>query len=420
MTTFVEEKNNNTTTTLSVLSDLQFDELNQDIIKLSSDLSEANSKNTAYLELNKQYLENIKKIEELSKQCITTRDLIDKIHNLEISKPIKYLLAQKKIFTDEIEKRSRAIEKYSDNRGFILTKDERKQLSNIDFQLEPLTKLYTEYVQKKIKNNDIKRIIEDLQTQSRPLAAQLNKQEKENKTLLANIETIKTNLIYLQTFQKNQLILKKCMALISERYIFIDENDDDYGYEYIKDKCILDYTDTLQYHGTMKPLCVNEKCKGVNIGYACLCGENKNIWFTLDKPKSHKNYITVEDTILFPDFKERLGYLVTRDHSIDEYKKYANEHNIFYCNNTDLFIAVNTHHHDMLRSTYCVPCEEYPHIYYNHDSDDECDEDCYFDINSEYKYCNCGNKKLIWDDDLFDPMNHSLLYTKPKGTLRYK
>ncbi len=168
----------------------------------------------------------------------------------------------------------------------------------------------------------------------------------------------------------------------------------------------------------MSPLCMNEECDGVDIGYSCKCGKNKNIWFTLTKPKPYEDYITVGDMELFPEFNDILGYLVSRDHSIDEYLEYAKEHNIYYYNYTDLFVSVNDHHHDMLRATYCVPCDEYPKNYKNYDSDNECDEDCSFDINSDEWTCSCGNRQFVWEDSNFNPMTHSLLNTKPEGSLR--
>ena len=168
----------------------------------------------------------------------------------------------------------------------------------------------------------------------------------------------------------------------------------------------------------MYPLCLNEECSGVNISYPCQCGQNKNIWFTLNKPKPYENYITVSDFEVFPELNEPLGYLVTRDCSIDDYLEYAEKHKIYYYNYTDLFISVNMHHHDVLRETYCVPCEDYPKNYNSYDSDNECYEDCYFDINSDEWTCSCGHRQFVWEDEDFDPMKHSLLHTKPCGTLR--
>ena len=416
MTTFVEEENNTTTTTaLAILSESQFDELNKDIIKLCSELEEANTINLAYQELNKQYLANKDKIKELSNQKFTTRDLIAKIYDLERTTWIKHLIARRNYFSMEFEKRTLAIEKYSDNRGFVLTKAERKERYSVDLQLAPLTKLEEELKLKNKINEAIKTQINDLEMINRQHAVKLRKQSESNKTLLEHIETIKNKLQYLQTFQKNQLTLKKCLSLIKEKHIFIDEEDD---YEDIKNKCVLNYVDTLKYRGKMFPLCINEECDGVDIGYSCRCGKNKNIWFTLEKPKSYDDFIPIADMELFPEFNDLLGYLITRDNSIDEYLKYAKENNIYYYNYTDLFVSVNDHHHDMLKATYCIPCDEYPKNYGNYDSDNACDEYCYFDINSDVWTCSCGNRQFVWEDEDFNPMTHSLLNTKPEGSLR--
>lgn len=416
MTTFVEEKNNTTTTTtLSALSESQFDELNKDIIKLYSELEEANTTSLAYVELNKQYLINKKQIEALSKQLVPTGDLSAKIENLKRTKWIKHLITRRNYFSSEFEKRTLAIEKYSDKRGFVLTKEERLERYNVDLQLVSLTKLEEELNYINNKNTAIKTQISELEKINRPLAGKLQKQSKDNDALSVHIKTIKNKLQYLQTFQKNQLILKKCLSLINEKNISIDEEDD---YEDIKNKCVLEYTDTLKYRGKMSPLCMNEECDGVDIGYSCKCGKNKNIWFTLTKPKPYEDYITVGDMELFPEFNDPLGYLVTRDNSIDEYLEYAKEYNIYYYNYTDLFVSVNNHHHDMLRETYCVPCDEYPKNYKNYDSDNECDEDCSFNINSDDWTCSCGNRQFVWEDGKFDPMTHSLLNTQPEGSLR--
>jgi hypothetical protein len=392
-----------------------FAELNQDIVTLTNDLEEANSKNIAYLELNSQYTENKNKIILLKSQKITTRDLIEKIYRLE--KEYSRLLSRKRYFLEELKIREKAFEKYSDKRGYLLTKAERKEKDDIDRQLYPLTKLEDELNIKNKKNEATTAAIEEIEQLNRHIAVEIRKQSKENSTLLPHIETTKTKLQYLQTFQRNQLILKKCIPIIEEKQISIDDDDD---YEDIKNKCILDYADNLKYEGSMHPLCLNEECTGVNIGHPCQCGQNKNIWFTLHKPKSYENYITVKDFELLPELNEPLGYLITRDCSIDDYLEYAEEHEITYYNFNDLFISVNTHHHDTLRETYCVTCDEYPKNYnnYDSDSDNECYEDCYFDINSNSWTCSCGNRQFVWEDDKFDPMSHSLLNTKPEGSLR--
>lgn len=397
----------------TLLSEEQFAELDQDINKLTNDLDKANSEHAVYLELNSQYCQNKEEIAVLKTKQITTRDLIEKIYQEE--KKYSRLLSRRRYFLDELEIRGKAIEKYSDKRGYLLTKAERKEKDDIERQLEPLTKLKNELDTKNKTNENIKKSISELEQVNRGLIVKFKELSTDSKILLSQIETIKSKLHYLQTFQKNQLLLKKCIPIIKEKHISIDDEDD---YDDVKNKCILHYADSLKYEGPMYPLCLNETCSGVNIGYPCSCGENSNIWFTLNKPKLYENYITVEYNELFPELNQPLGYLVTRDCSIDKYLECADEHDIDYSNYNELFIEVNTHHHDMLRNTYCVPCKDYPKSYNNYESDEECDENCYFDINSGGWICDCGHRQFVWDDHEFDPMKHSILNTIPEGSLR--
>jgi hypothetical protein len=401
----------------TLLSETQFAELEQDISKLTNEIDEANAKNTEYIELNNQYSQNKTDIETLKKKQINTLDLFAKICELKKTKSIKSFIARRDYFSSEFEKRTLAIEKYLDNRGFVLTKDERKERYYVDLQLAPLTKLENELATATKINENIKKLIEEIEQKNKSIVVKRREQFSENNILLSTIETIKSKLQYLQTFQRNQLLLKKCIPIIKEKHISIDDDDD---YEDIKNKIKLDYADSLKYEGPMYPLCLNEECSGVNIGYPCQCRQNKNIWFTLTKPKSYTDYITVADFELFPELNEPLGYLISRDNSIDDYLEYAEKHKISYYNYTDLFVSVNIHHHDNLRETYCVLSEDYPKNYNNYDcdSDNECYEDCYFDINSDEWTCSCGHRQFVWEDEDFDPMKHSLLDTKPCGTLR--
>lgn len=397
----------------TLISEEKFDELNQDIVEKTNELDELNKENVAYLELNSKYTENKEKIELLKTKKITTRDLIEQIYRVE--KNYSRLISKRNYFLNELKIREKTFEKYSDKRGYLLTKAERKEKDSIDRELYPLTKLEDELTVKNQTNETIKKSINELEQINKNFAVEIRKQSTDNQTLLLRIKTLKTELQYLKTLQRNQLILKKCLPIIQEKHILIDDDDD---YDDVKNKCILKYSDTLKYEGPMYPLCSNETCSGVNLGYSCMCGQNKNIWFMLNKPKSYDDYITVEDFELFPELNQPLGYLISGDCSIDDYLKYANENNIHYNNNTELFIEVNTHHHDMLRETYCVPCYDYPKNYNNYDSDNECYGDCYFDINSDSWTCSCGNRQFVWDDKKFDPMKHSILNTKPEGMLR--
>lgn len=141
MSTFIEEKNN-TTTALLIHSDVS----NQDISKLSN-LSEANKK----------------KIEELSNQLINTDELSDKIDRLVKSKKIQNLLALRNYFSREFVKRTLAREKYSNNYGFVLTKNERKKRYYVDLKLAPLMQLNDELIYKNKYNKSIKIKISEIE-----------------------------------------------------------------------------------------------------------------------------------------------------------------------------------------------------------------------------------------------------------------
>ena len=166
----------------------------------------------------------------------------------------------------------------------------------------------------------------------------------------------------------------------------------------------------------MNPLCSNTECNGIKIGYSCNCGENKNIWFTTQKPNKYTEYITIEDNVFIPESQYPLGYLIERDCSIQEYSDYAQDNEILYDNYTDMFIECNQHHYEFLFSTYCIPCSEFPEkTYYN--SDDEHSEDCFYDINSDGWHCDCGRAKYIFEEEDFDPLNHSIKKTYIEGVL---
>ena len=397
----------------TLISEQKYDELCQDLDIISNNLDELNKKNYYFLELDNQYSQNRNEIKALNKQLINTRNLTSAIS--ELNKKLKFLISKRNYFVDELEKRSNAIEKYSDKRGYLLTKEERKEKDNLDLQLAPLIKLENELLNATNKNNEIDNNIKELEKKNWELALKLQRDVNENKTILLQIESENNKLNILKLYQKNQNILKKCIPYIKEKDIIINDDDD---YEDIKNKCILDYADDLVYTGTMTPLCSNVECTGVTIGEPCNCKQNNNIWFTVNKPDKHEKYITVDDDVFFPESTQPLGYLINRDCSIDDYTDYSNKYDIWYDNYTDLFILVNTHHHDTLRERYCVLSKDYPKDNNNYNPNYKCDDHCYYYINSNSWTCMCGKRQFVWEDENFDPMNHSLLKTMPNGYLR--
>ena len=392
----------------SLITDEKMIELENDISDIKNEIKELESEIKKYSDLEKEIKEK-KKLEYIDDSKLQ-RDIKIYKTNIYYQDEIKRF---EKLLAIE-ESRLSDIEKYTDRRGFLLTKDERKDKAYLQNRLQKYFELNKQIDNILKENSKIRSINDNINKEINQLTRQLNQNNKKYESDKLELLTKNNKLQRLLSFYDNQLILKTFIPYITEKNI--DINDDD-EYEDVRYKCILDYSDNLKYTGNMEALCLNTECTGINIGYSCNCGQNKNIWFTVKKPDNHTKYIIIKDNIFLPESERPLGYLIDRNVSIEDYKEYSKEYDIEYKNYYDLFIKANINHNEFLMSSYCVPCDEYPkHQYY--DEDNECDEDCFFQISSDSYYCDCGKRQLVWDEEEFNPEKSSIFETIPMGYLR--
>jgi len=392
----------------SLITDEKKVELENDISDIKNEIKELESEIKIYSDLRKEMKEKKK---------------LEYIDDSKLQKDIK-IYTTNRFYQDEIkrfdkllaieESRLSDIEKYTDRRGFVLTKDERKDKTYLQNRLQKYFELNKQIDNILKENNKIRSINDNINKEVGQLTRKLIENNKKYESDKLELSTKNNKLQRLLSFYNNQLILKTFIPYITEKNININDDDD---YEDIRDKCILHYSDSLIYTGNMKPLCLNSECTGIKIGYSCNCGQNNNIWFTVKKPDNHTKYIIIKDDIFLPELERPLGYLIDRNVSIEYYKEYSKDNDIIYDNYYNLFIKANINHNEFLMSSYCVPCDEYPkHQYY--DEDNECDEDCFFQISSESFYCDCGQRQLVWEEEEFNPEKSSIFETRPNGYLR--
>jgi len=213
------------------ITNKNFEILTQDINNIQNDIDklqeEFDKKNILYKEYKEtkytQYINNDALITELN---ILKKDP----SNISYVKRLNELV--------EIEKkRINEIQKYTNNQNFILTKNERKEKTELLYNLKRYLELEKQIEENIEENDKIREINKITEIKLLELQKIFNFNYQQAHINLKNKLRNKTEkLQILLSFYDNQLILKKYMTFIKENNIDINDDDD---YEDIKNKCIL-------------------------------------------------------------------------------------------------------------------------------------------------------------------------------------
>ena len=216
------------------ITDENFKILTQDINNIKNDINKLQKEFDINNSLYKQYKE-MKYTEYINNSAL--------IYELNILKKDPFNISYVKRLNELVEiekKRINEIQKYTNNQNFILTKNERKEKSELLYNLKRYLELEKQ-IEENIEENDKIREMNKI-TEIKLLELQkifhINEQQS-HINLKIKLENKTEKLKILSSFYDNQLILKKYMSFIKENNIDINDDDD---YEDIKNKCILFHT----------------------------------------------------------------------------------------------------------------------------------------------------------------------------------